>query len=255
MISWHFNQRYAASAAAPLFASLAATFAARGELIAHDPLSSVERLTAGDKRYYVKRYRGNGKNAWRRWFGLRGLLAPQRVVKEWQNLQRFAAWGIPTAEIVAHGLERRCGSFVRGALVTAEIPATRDLASLALAGDARLRNPVWVAALSRQLAAYARNMHRRGFVHNDFKWRNILVDDAPTPTAYLIDCPQGAFWRGPFLAYRIVKDLACLDKVAKYHLTRSQRLRFYLAYSGRKRLTPADKRRLRRIVHFFAGRE
>jgi hypothetical protein len=41
-------------------------------------------------------------------------------------------------------------------------------------------------------------------------------------------CPAGTFWWGPFLRYRIVKDLACLDKVAKYHLSRTQRLRFYL---------------------------
>jgi hypothetical protein len=37
--------------------------------------------------------------------------------------------------------------------------------------------------------------------------------------AVLIDCPNGDFWRGFWLKYRITKDLACLDKVAKYHLS------------------------------------
>ncbi|MDR3221709.1 MAG: heptose kinase, partial [Candidatus Accumulibacter sp.] len=53
----------------------------------------------------------------------------------------------------------------------------------------------------------------------------------------------------------IVKDLACLDKMAKHHLTRARRLRFYLDYAGHARLNAEDKQRLRRIVRFFEGRE
>ncbi len=43
------------------------------------------------------------------------------------------------------------------------------------------------------------------------------------------------------LRYRITKDLACLDKVAKYHLSATQRLRFYLQYRQRTRLNASDK--------------
>jgi hypothetical protein len=57
------------------------------------------------------------------------------------------------------------------------------------------------------------------------------------------------------LRYRIVKDLACLDKLAKYHLSRTQRLRFYLDYAQKKRLDDADKRRIRKVLRFFEGRE
>lgn len=60
---------------------------------------------------------------------------------------------------------------------------------------------------------------------------------------------------GPFLRYRVIKDLACLDKVASKVLTRSQRLRFFLQYRGRERLSSGDKRRVRQIVKFFEGRE
>ena len=84
---------------------------------------------------------------------------------------------------------------------------------------------------------------------------DLLVDEADTPRLYLIDCPSGEFWWGPFLRYRIVKDLACLDKVAKYHLSRTQRLRFYLDYAQKTRLDASDKKRLRHILRFFAGRE
>ena len=81
------------------------------------------------------------------------------------------------------------------------------------------------------------------------------MDDQALANVYLIDCPAGSFWWGPMLRYRIIKDLACLDKVAKYQLTRSQRLRFYLQYRGRRRLSARDKRCIRRIVGFFEGRE
>ena len=241
-------------AATQAFASLDSVFALEGELVASAPLSRVLYVRLDGRGYYVKHYVGDRPGA-RSWFGLRTLVAPIRVEREWENLQHFADWGIPTARVVACGLQRSLGRFQRGALVTEELPQTRDLAALAREDDRRLKDPAWVAAVSRQLAAATRNMHARRFVHNDLKWRNLLVDDALVPTLHFIDCPTGGFWLGPFLTYRKIKDLACLDKLAKYHLSRTQRLRFYLDYAGHGRLDAADKRTIRRVLAFFAGRE
>lgn len=249
MTGWTLKHAALDDAATQAFASLDAVFALDGEPVARDPLSQVLRVTAGSRRYYVKRYHGAGKNPLRRWLGR------PRVQAEWENLQHFAAWGIPTATLVGWGLERRGGCFRRGALITAELAHTTDLNHMARFGDPRLRDRRWVAVVSRQLADVTRRMHTRRFTHNDLKWRNLLVDDGAEPRLYLIDCPAGEFWWGPFLRYRIVKDLACLDKVAKYHLSRTQRLRFYLDYAGKARLDAGDKRRLRRILGFFEGRE
>lgn len=176
------------------FGSLDSVFALEGERLTRDPLSEVIRIERDGVRYYVKRYRSAGK-------GLRRYLARPRIKAEWQNLKRFEKWGIPTAEVVAWGLERKAGAFQRGAL----------------------------------------------------KWRNLLVDDQPL--VYFIDCPNGAFWWSFMLRYRITKDLACLDKVAKYHLSRTQRLRFYLQYRRRRHLNESDKKRIRQVVAFFEGRE
>jgi hypothetical protein len=55
--------------------------------------------------------------------------------------------------------------------------------------------------------------------------------------------------------HRLIKDLACLDKVAKYHLSATQRLRFYLQYRDRNRLDARDKKRIRQVLGFFEGRE
>ena len=255
MNSWFLDSAYRETSAEKLFGSLDSVFRLDGELIAKDPLSCVLRVSVDGKRYYVKRYVGNGKNVVRRWFGLRGLIGPQRVKREWENLLAFQRWGIPTAKLVCYGLERRLGSFVRGALVTEEVRNTTDLAMMVGAGDARLKSRSWVAHVSRQVARATRTLHDAGFAHNDLKWRNLLVDSGEQPTVYLIDCPSGCYWWGVFLQYRIVKDLACLDKVAKYNLTRTQRLRFYLDYAQQNRLSTMDKQRIRRILGFFSGRE
>ncbi|WP_134587173.1 lipopolysaccharide kinase InaA family protein, partial [Pseudomonas aeruginosa] len=172
---------------------------------------------------------------------------------EWQNLKRFEKWGIPTAEVVAWGLERKAGAFQRGAMITRELPGTEDLSVLACNRDPRLKDPRWVDGVSRQIAKATRLMHDQHFTHNDLKWRNLLVDDQPL--VYFIDCPNGAFWWSFMLRYRITKDLACLDKVAKYHLSRTQRLRFYLQYRRRRHLNESDKKRIRQVVAFFEGRE
>lgn len=228
------------------FGSLEGVFALEGERITHDSESELIRVERQGVSYYVKRYRSNGT-------GLRAWHPRPRVKAEWQNLQHFADWGIPTAQVVARGMERRAGVFVRGAMITREIPDTRDLSDLAIEQDPCLKNPAWIATVSQQIADFTRAMHQHRFVHNDLKWRNILIDQQLK--AFLIDCPTGGFWWGPFLQYRIIKDLACLDKVAKYQLSRSQRLRFYLSYVQRNKLTKADKQRIAKIIDFFAGRE
>ena len=229
------------------FGSLEQVFALEGERITRDSESELIRVERDGVNYYVKRYRSNG-TAWRAW------LPRPRVMAEWQNLQHFSNWNIPTAEVIAYGMERKSfGRFGRGAMITRELPDTEDLAMLAHQRDARLQDAGWVKRIFRQIADFTRVMHEHRFVHNDLKWRNILVDGQER--AFLIDCPTGGFWWGPLLHYRIIKDLACLDKVGKYQLSRSQRLRFYLHYVQRQQLTPADKKRIAKIVHFFAGRE
>ena len=115
MKSWCFNPDYRGREAEQRFASIEAVFTLEGERITKDPISCVLRVTADGKRYYVKRYFSNGKNRVRRWFGLRGLIGPQRIKREWENLLVFRRLGIPAPTVVAYGLERRYGSFVRGA--------------------------------------------------------------------------------------------------------------------------------------------
>lgn len=243
MSAW---KHYVSGSLLSAFGSLEAVFQLQGERLTSDPLSEVIRVEIEGVRYYVKRYWGAGK-------GLRRYLGRPRVKAEWQNLKLFAKWGIPTAPIIAYGLERKGGGFVRGALVTRELENTLDLAEIANRQDIRLTDRGWIQAISQQLAKGTRTMHDHHFTHNDLKWRNLLVNEKSE--LFFIDCPTGSFWWGPLLRYRIIKDLACLDKVAKYHLSRTERLRFYLQYRHRSRLNVSDKYRVRQILKFFEGRE
>jgi tRNA A-37 threonylcarbamoyl transferase component Bud32 len=221
------------------FADLNQIFNLQGETITSERLSDLIRIKIADDFYYVKRYRVAGK-------GLRRFLGKSRIRSEWENLLWFAEQDISTAPVIAYGLETRWGLFHRGAMVTKGIPNSEDLASLARANDPRLNDAVWVKNISLQAAQMLQKMHQKGFVHNDFKWRNLLVDDQDR--LYVIDCPLGAFWRGTLLRYRCIKDLVMLDRVAKYKLTRSQRMRFYLQYRGHQRLTGEDKRQLQQLL-------
>ena len=248
MKRWTLNPEYATGDSGRAFADLDAVFALEGEAITQDPLSTVHRVWVGDRHYYVKRYTAAGKN-------LRRYLGRPRVRAEWENLLNFQAWGIPSAVVVGFDLERRAGQFHRGALITQELSETDDLARLARRADPRLQDRRWVAHVSRQIADATRMMHEQGFAHNDLKWRNILVDAKPYPDVYLIDCPGGDFWWGSLLEYRIIKDLACLDKLGKQVLSRTQRLRFYHWYCGERRLGAADRKRIASVERFFEGRE
>ncbi|MGL1834104.1 lipopolysaccharide kinase InaA family protein [Rhodocyclaceae bacterium SMB388] len=246
MIEWSVNAAYGGQVARAGFASLDDTFAVDGEPITSDKVSEVLRVTLDSTRYYVKRYRSRG-------FALRNAIGPSRIESEWKNLQRFADWGIPTASVVANGQERRFGLFVRGAMVTEEIAGTIDLAEFASKQPEQVRDRSRFDPLSRQVAHIVRSLHAHGFTHNDLFWRNLLLH-GESGTVYLIDCPNGAFWRGPMLRYRIAKDLSALDKRARAHLRRSQRMRFLLDYCGKARLDADAKHLIRRILQAHSRR-
>jgi len=231
-----------------VFQTLETVFKLNGEQITCDRLSDLIFLNVGGKNYYVKRYTLAGK-------GIRRFLGRSRLRGEWENLLRFNTWGLPTAKLIAYGAEKHGPFFTRGALITEELPRTQDLAELAKENDPRLRDSNWIGSISEQLAKATRKMHENRFAHGDLKWRNILVAKGPNPQIHLIDCPDGRHWTWPFLQYRKNKDLACLDKVAKKVLTRTQRLRFFLDYLEQDHLSSASQKQLRHIIRFFDGRE
>jgi len=71
------------------------------------------------------------------------------------------------------------------------------------------------------------------------------------PKVFFIDCPSGSKKIGPLLNYGIIKDLACLDKIARYHLSKTTRLKFYLTYKNKKNIDKKDKEIIKKILRHF----
>lgn len=230
-----------------LFPDHAAAIGAPGEEINGNWMSRLVRYRDGDDYYYIKTYTSRG-----RW--LRKFIGRSRTRAEWENLQAFVAMGIPTADLVAYGESYTSGSYC-GTLITREVIGTSDLAALADSGHSLLGDRQWRLQIIRRLSETVQNMHGHGFVHNDLKWRNILAHVTVDPMVYLIDCPLGRKMPGPFLVRGRIKDLACLDKIARRQLSKMERLRFYLAYKGKSRLSVKDKKEIYRVLRFFERRE
>lgn len=249
-MSWQFNE--ANSRERELFASLAMTWCSGGQMVNTSRMSTLYRVSsrsgpASAGAYYVKLYQERGR-------GLRRYLGRSRVRAEWENLLRLRRLGVPTVRAVAYGEDGR-----RGALVTAELPGAMDLRRF-VAGQ--LDRDILGAVIGR-LSRHVRAMHRAGFVHGDLKWRNILVTQSDEdgfkpkggPEVHIIDSPQGR-WLPRVLRHRgVIKDLACLDKVARKRLSRTQRLRFFLEYRQCGRLGPTEKKEIAMILKVFEGRE
>ncbi|MFP6805931.1 MAG: lipopolysaccharide kinase InaA family protein [Pseudomonadales bacterium] len=234
------------------FPTLLTTWTSRGEEINDNLMSRLTKLEVAGKHYYIKAYKKRGKS-FRRFFDR------SRIRSEWENLFHLKEMNIPTLRIVAYGEETLfCGKRM-GAMVTEELTGVQDLAAIYRKGAAVLQQKNWVNHVIDRLSVHVRTMHQQKFVHGDLKWRNILVNSSEDTEVYIFDCPLGRQLKSPFWAKYfercVVKDLACLDKMAKQALSRTQRLKFYFKYAGLVKLSPEAKANIRKILSFFEGRE
>lgn len=225
------------------FSSLDAVFAQNGEVVSVDPISSVKKVSINDRYFYVKTYTAGGKK-------LRRYIGRSRVRAEWENLKLFQTLEIPTAKLVGYGEEIKFGVFQRGALITEAVPNTENLEQHVKHHPHLARNRRWMSEIIKQVAHHTKLMHESRFTHNDLNWRNILVTTCRHPKVFFIDCPSGKISNPPFLARRITKDLAHLDKIARKVLPKVLQLKFYQDYTGRARLSSKDKRYIRKITNF-----
>jgi len=244
-ISWRILPDYQNTQLGHLFKNFNDAYAYKGNFVA----GRVYKMSIDNKNYYLKKFVMR-KKVWVR------FLSFSKIMSEVNNLLLFQRLGIPVAKVVAYGQERIAWIVQRGLLITEELVNCQDLIWIIDHSPHLLQQADWVQKVSHQVADATRRMHHYGFAHSDLKWRNIMVDiKADFPQIYLIDCPAGMRWFRPFLEYRIIKDLACLDKRAKYELSKKQRLAFYKDYAQCHKLMIKDKKRIRKILQFFHNRE
>lgn len=242
--SWRIAEAYNHGLLAQAFGSLESVFDLQGDEVSRDKISDVIKVELDGKNFYVKRY-SKPRTKKIGWF------IRSRIRAEWENLQFFAALGIATPKVVAYG-EVYKGAVFRGALITEEFVEAKDLASLCREGSDLFDRRDWWQCVAKQVALYTSLIHDKQFMHLDLKWRNILVGPGEKPEVYFFDCPSGK--RLPKLLFRRgrLKDLACLDQIARDRLRATQRLAFYKYYAGCKKLTDKDKAVVRKVIRFSA---
>lgn len=194
------------------------------------------------KAVYLKRYESNYLSTSRR--VLRAVNWPtarDEAKREWDAMHELRAAGIVTPTPVAMGQERSFGIVTRSFVMTEEIyggvQADRYVASL---GRKERR------ILGVKIAELAQRFHGLGYVHKDFYLCHFFVV-GKTKEIYLIDLQRVTKPR-LFRERWLVKDLGGLAYSAlEAGFSNRELVRFYKAYSGKRRLDDVDRRLLGKI--------
>ena len=183
----------------------------------------------------------------RNWLAARGRKSC--AMHEYVSMGELAAAGIGTPRPICCG--EQCGILFekRSFIITQKIPDAEALerklpdcfSGPANAESLRLRRD-FVARLAR----YIKKFHETGYRHRDLYFSHIFYGDMGG--FFLIDLARA--FRPVVLGRRFqIKDLAqvCYSAPGR-HFSRTDRLRFYLAYAGRGKLTQDDKRFIREVL-------
>jgi tRNA A-37 threonylcarbamoyl transferase component Bud32 len=189
------------------------------------PHRTLYRVVLPGLDFHLKHYPVRDRRAW-----LRGLFRPARARLEYDRTQALIDRGVPTCEPLAVGEAPRASY-----LITRTLPGTVPLnlfleqvpSDWPVQNHARFRQRL-AMALARLLAG----MHDGGVTHHDLHPGNILlrIDKDDEPRLYLIDTLMVRL--GPPLARRAARhNLVILNRWFSLRSQRSDRLRFWLAYS------------------------
>lgn len=238
--------------------TFAAVMQRQGFLMRSVPGRSTVRLelpspAGGLRAAYLKRYQPAYLRWWQwplRW--LRWPGAADEARHEWEMILALRRHGFRTAEPLAVGQVRVAGVVARSCLLTAEVAggvAAHEYVRTLGAGARR--------AFARQVGDFTRRLHGAGFIHKDYYLNHILVVESAAaseaPALFLIDL-QRMQGPGRFSRRWHVKDLAALGYSAQLAgATRPDLLAFYLAYTGGKDLSPADRRVIRAVLRRVAA--
>ncbi|HUF62821.1 MAG TPA: lipopolysaccharide kinase InaA family protein [Verrucomicrobiales bacterium] len=157
--------------------------------------------------------------------------------REARHLMQFRRWGIPAVPVIGWGVRRSAGGLRRESSFVITESAADALPLLDFwTGCDQPPDSDWRKQLIADLAGQVALLHRRRFCHQDLKWRNLLVVSNPEPGVspwVWIDCPNGYRSHIPWRQrHGRIKDLATLDKVARFRCTEEERMDFVRIYLG-----------------------
>jgi heptosyltransferase-2 len=168
---------------------------------------------------------------------------------EFETAQQLQENGINTPRMVAYGTEWARFFEKRSFLITEKIPDAEALERKLpgyFNGQNTAQNLKQQRMFITRLAGFIKKFHETNFRHRDLYFSHIFYSDKGD--FYLIDLARA--FRPIILARRYqVKDLAQIYYSAPgKNFSRTDKLRFYLNYTGRQKLTGKDKIFTRKVL-------
>lgn len=212
-----------------------------GTRICHKRGRSVYRFEIEGRGFYLKRNRLHPVEIWKALSRLR--IPALGALVEWDNIQALREAGIPTLTPVAMGERSRFGIETVSFTLTEEIYNAEPLDVVVrreylgpLCRDSRRKK----RQLISNIAALARKFHGSGMNHQDFYLNHFFLGH--DGTLYLLDL-QRVGRKSQISGHYRIKDLAQLaySSLCVGGVSRSDRMRFFLAYLGHRSLQSKDK--------------
>jgi hypothetical protein len=202
--------------------------------------TSIALPEGGKVGVFIKRQENHFFRSWRNLFRLTATFE-----REFRNILNFRKLGVPTLEPIYY-CQKTVDGKLRAIVVTRELEGYQPF-------DAPCYRPIGQIGKSRrgqliaQVAKTLRHMHDARLQHNCLYLKHIFVREAAGGAieACLIDLEK-AKWR-PIRSIISTRDLYSLYRCAE-GWSRTDRLRFFLAYRGEDHLGAESKKRLRGIV-------
>ena len=172
------------------------------------------------------------------------------ALREFEAANKLTAAGINTPKVVSYGEQWSIIFEERSFIITEKIPDAESLERKlpdCFNGPATTENLKLRRNFIVQSAAFIRKFHETNYRHRDLYFSHIFYSD--TGEFYLIDLAR-VF--GPLVLRRRfqIKDIAQLYYSAPgKHFSKTDRMRFYMAYTGQKRLTKKDKIFIRKVIN------
>ena len=185
---------------------------------------------------------------------LRNWLSARRRIScglfDFEPIIKLTAAGINTPKTISYGEQRGIFFEKRSFIITEKIP---DAESLERRLPDCFNAPTTIENLKlrrnfiAQLAAFVEKFHETKYRHRDLYLSHIFYGD--NGRFYLIDLSR-TFKPGLFAERFRIKDIAQFYYSAQgRYFSKTDRLRFYLGYTGHSRLTAKDKVFIRKVIN------
>ena len=172
------------------------------------------------------------------------------ALREFEAAKKLTAAGINTPKVVSYGEQWSTMFEERSFIITEKIPDAESLERKlpdCFNGPATTENLKLRRNFIVQSAAFIKKFHETNYRHRDLYLSHIFYSD--TGEFYLIDLAR-VF--GPIVLRRRfqIKDIAQVYYSAPgKHFSKTDRMRFYMAYTGQSKLTKKDKIFIRKVIN------